>query len=94
MLGVVLVFELLGSSYLVFCGLCVFCCMLFDFLGLMLHPFAYFWGEGAGLRPTAGAPIPERNWTNMPIWRIGGWIVPVLTVNPVKRSASLFIHVP
>ena len=67
------------------------------------------------LRPTAGVPIPERNWypvvvevvdlvpgsvpervqyANMEDWRMDclWWLV--LTVNPVKRSASLFTNVP
>ena len=40
LLGVVLVFELLGGSYLVFCEFCRFVFMLFDYLGLMLEvPF-------------------------------------------------------
>ena len=64
------------------------------------------------LRPTAGVPIPERNWYpvvvevvdlvpgsipervhNMPIWRIGGWIVPGGCYT-CKAVCKPFINVP
>ena len=45
MLGVVLVVELLGGSYLVFCGFCGFVFMLFDYLVLVPQvPFSHFLG--------------------------------------------------
>ena len=65
-MGVVLVFELLGGSYLVFCEFCRFCCMLFDYLVLMLQvPFYVFFPPPLQSGVVPGRAIVARHCTLM-----------------------------
>ena len=76
-MGVVLVFELLGGSYLVFCEFCRFCCMLFDYLVLMLQvPFYVFLGGGPGKMGVGGGEkrrfsLEKRSERPWPLWGRG-----------------------